>query len=386
MAKKYELTDEHRAQLKPWADKWIANAMSTKPMDEAERERMCDVVEGLYRAANLMPPPRHRIVFVPSPFVLRFAGGFAAAIWWMRRNVGKPATYDATRAATYDATRAATHDATHDATDAATHDATRAATYDATDRSRWFSYRGNMVKLAAILKVGELGLNCAYRAYRLWHGGNQWSGWAAFLSFFRHVAQLPIDYSKWEYAETLAEAGPRIMHADFCMISERPELLLVDDQNRPHCATGPFCRWRDGSALYSYHGVRIPMWIIEERDTLTAQMAIAEENAEVRRVMIELMGHEKFLETAKAKPVHKDSFGQLFRIDQPNDEPMMLVKVRNSTPEPDGSVKDYVLRVHPELRPMLDDGFGELQELTARNAIASTFGLRGEEYAPMVES
>ena len=39
MARKklYELTPEHRAQLKPWADRWIANAMSTEPMTEADR-------------------------------------------------------------------------------------------------------------------------------------------------------------------------------------------------------------------------------------------------------------------------------------------------------------------------------------------------------------
>lgn len=35
--KKYKLTPEHEAQLRPWADKWIANAMSTKPMDDEDR-------------------------------------------------------------------------------------------------------------------------------------------------------------------------------------------------------------------------------------------------------------------------------------------------------------------------------------------------------------
>lgn len=40
--KKYELTPEHRAQLEPWRDKWIANAMSTAPMTAAT----------LYEAAN----------------------------------------------------------------------------------------------------------------------------------------------------------------------------------------------------------------------------------------------------------------------------------------------------------------------------------------------
>ncbi len=40
MMTKYSLTPEHRAQLKPWADRWIANAMSTKPMDDHDREQM----------------------------------------------------------------------------------------------------------------------------------------------------------------------------------------------------------------------------------------------------------------------------------------------------------------------------------------------------------
>lgn len=63
-----------------------------------------------------------------------------------------------------------------------------------------------------------------------------------------------------------------------------------------------------------------------------------------------------------------------------------MVRVVNSTPEPDGSHKRYMLRVHPELRPLLDEGLGQPQKMTARNAVASTFGLRGEEYAPYAES
>ena len=71
---RYKLTKEHQAQLAPWRDKWIANAMSTAPMDDAERDRVREAVRGLYRAAGLTPPPDNRIVFVPSPFVARFAG------------------------------------------------------------------------------------------------------------------------------------------------------------------------------------------------------------------------------------------------------------------------------------------------------------------------
>ena len=131
---KYALTDEHRAQLEPWANRWIANAMSTAPMTDDDREKTRAAIRGLYRAASLEPPPDHRIVFVPSPFVLRFAGGFAAAIWHMRRKDRKAifATRAATRAATEAATHAATVDATVVATVRATAAATRAATSAAT--------------------------------------------------------------------------------------------------------------------------------------------------------------------------------------------------------------------------------------------------------------
>src|SRR5579883_1927116 len=112
MQRKYTLTDEHRAQLAPWAQKWIANAMSTDPMSDEEKERCREAVLGMYAAAGL-DAPKH-IVFVPSPFVLRFAGGFAAAIWYKYhgRGVRDAATVAATVAATYAATVAATDDAT----------------------------------------------------------------------------------------------------------------------------------------------------------------------------------------------------------------------------------------------------------------------------------
>jgi hypothetical protein len=71
-----------------------------------------------------------------------------------------------------------------------------------------------------------------------------------------------------------------------------------------------------------------------------------------------------------------------------------MVKVVNSTPEPDGSFNDYFLGVHPELRPLPPAGtratawFADHppQTLTARNAVASTFSMTGEEYFPVVQT
>jgi len=98
-------------------------------------------------------------------------------------------------------------------------------------------------------------------------------------------------------------------------------------------------------------------------------------------------GTERYFRELGAKPVHEDQFGRLYRAQMPGDEDLVVVEVVNSTPEPDGSWKHYTLRCEPSLRPLLADGrMGEPQELTARNAVASTFGMRGENYAPACQT
>jgi hypothetical protein len=119
--------------------------------------------------------------------------------------------------------------------------------------------------------------------------------------------------------------------------------------------------------------------IIEEPGRITIEAIRAEVNAEVRRVMIERYGLSRYLLDSKAIKLCEDEFGELYKADLEGDEPLVMVKVMNSTPETDGSFKPYFLRVHPELRPLLKDGnLGEPQHPSPLNAIASTFGMRGQ--------
>jgi len=370
MSKKlYSFSDhpEHEAHLKAYNDKWIASAISTQPMDESERDICRNAVVKMYEAAKL-PAPKH-IVFVPSPFVLRFAGGFAAAIWHMRKSGFKPvqatdqatyqatqqatdqathqatqqataqatrqatdqatdqatrqATAQATQQATYQATRQATHQATYQATrqataqatDQATDQATYQATRQATGHSKW--YRFDVValrKLSFSLGLAEFGLKCAQSAYSyMWQSGNQWSGWASYLGFFKDVAKLGLSVhtpyeSTWE---TLAKhSGPRIMHPDFCMISDRPCVLKQNARNQPHCEDGPFCEWSDGSALYALNGVFVPQWVVETKpEDFTREMITKETNADVRREIVRRVGNRRLLELLSANVISKNTEG-----------------------------------------------------------------------------
>jgi hypothetical protein len=152
---------------------------------------------------------------------------------------------------------------------------------------------------------------------------------------------------------------------------ERPALRTLNDQL--HCADGPAVAWPNGASYYFWRGVQVSEPIVMQPETLTAQQAIAERNAEVRRVIIERIGHERFLLEANAAPIHQDETGSLYRIPVMDDEPIVLVHVTNATLEPDGSLKKYVLRVPPTMK-------------RARQAVAWTFGLREDQYQPTMET
>jgi hypothetical protein len=99
---------------------------------------------------------------------------------------------------------------------------------------------------------------------------------------------------------------------------------------------------------------------------------VGEPNLFVRQIMLERHGVEAFFAGAGARLIHSDLCGRLYDIPAAG-EPLRLVRVINSTPEPDGSFAEYILRVPPWTR-------------RAREAVAWTFGLDELEYAPAVET
>lgn len=85
----YELTDEHKAQIKPWTDKWVANAMSTRRITPDDKAALLVAVRGMYEAAGMEPPPDDRIIFVKSPTQASFLAGLAAWFWFVFQEPAK---------------------------------------------------------------------------------------------------------------------------------------------------------------------------------------------------------------------------------------------------------------------------------------------------------
>lgn len=188
------------------------------------------------------------------------------------------------------------------------------------------------------------------------------------------------DQQEIETVIAFAKAVPLCLCYDNAIIvSARPIRLTFAPDERLHNDSVAAIEYADGTAIYAWNDVNVPEWVILYPEKITVDIIEAEANAEIRRIMIERYGLQRYLIDSKAEIIHKDTDPQngdqrvLYRKEVKEDEPIIMVHVKNSTPEPDGSIKDYFIRVPPAIT-------------TAGSAVAWTFGLNESEYRPRVQT
>lgn len=249
------LTEEQRARMPEWRDRWIAIGLRT---GVSNRERFEAAIPVCYRAAGLEPPTR--IVWTTSPLALALAAPTASLILAQRLS-------------------AAVRDAVGDAVDGSVGSAV-----DGVISQSWWRIIG----------------------------GQFWVGWwygPASVSFYTDVCGLELSPDMMEraraYRETCESACWWWPHREFVMVCERPMWIDRDERGRLHSPTRAAICWPDGWGLHMWHGVRVPAHVIEAPASITVAEIEAEQNAEVRRVMIERYGAARYLLDSGAKPVSR---------------------------------------------------------------------------------
>ena len=248
------------------------------------------------------------------------------------------------------------------------------------------------------------------RLHKIWSQRWSWGQSSAYwLARFRFAIRLGVKVTdeqerRLRIHEKLAQACYGVISlGGIEILIAHPTVATFDTAGRLHRTDGPALAWSDGYAVWAIHGVRIePKGVLATADDLCVRMTsgrlvakeIAEHaNAEVRRVLVDLYNAGdtgRYLRDLGAEVVHEDTDAlglprRLLRIRQQGDEPIVAIEVTNSTPEPDGTHKKYTFRCHPELRPLpvpgIRESLGAPQEMTCQNAIASTYGYLGEDFA-----
>jgi hypothetical protein len=192
--------------------------------------------------------------------------------------------------------------------------------------------------------------------------GNHDADWASYVDFFQSVVGL--DLSKGNGLIELAKTSGWVwVSKDLAIIMDRPSHIHMDENDVLHAEDRPSVLYRDGFAVYSWHGQRVPREWIMEREKLTAAVALGQENVEMRRAACEIVGWKSVLEQLNYRLIEQDEdpmIGMLVEVDLPDSESERFLMVKC------GTGRDFAIPVPPDMQ-------------TALEANAWTFSLNPEE-------
>jgi hypothetical protein len=396
------LTDEQEARFGEFVERWTRIGLCTDP---ADRPRAEAAIRDMYRQGGLEPPTT--IVWCGSPLSQCLTRAMIPDCWLLD-SIGAncpesvlESVQDSVRASVGDSVLGDVYACVGDSVEATVRNSVlksiENSVGDSVGYSVWASVWASVwdrVRDSVWDRIGASVRNSIRDSVRdgIWdsvetsfrgsiysaHDAHQ----LAFYRCFHDVVGLADETSKlsglWELAQS---AGWALPQRNICWVSERHHILSRDEQGRLHCDIGPAVAYPDGWAIYAIHGVRVPQHVIEHPKRIDIARIETETNTEVRRVMIDRYRHGEEInggaayirDCAATRLDHDERYGTLWRRDLPNDEPIVMIEVVNSTPERDGRFKRYWLRVPPGMT-------------TAREAVAWTFDMPTEEYAPVKET
>lgn len=334
MGKITSITPEQTARFPEWTDKWIKIGLSTEPCDF---DTAIKAALKSYEVCKLEKPLV--ILKMQSPYTATLGGILA---WALIQDKSMPVDNIATHIEAM-----------------------------------------SLEQLEKAVKANKTAYENKNQGVYNYRGGSLWASWAAYVSFFRDVMgwEDPV-LEKFEIDEALVKSCGWIWwHEQVLSISDRPLEIHRDDANRLHNPSGPSIIYRDGWSLWNWHGVTVAKDIILNPDKITVKRIDDETNAELRRILIERYKTGEEINAAAAyirdaggvRLDYEEGRGTLWRREIPGDEAIVVLEVKNSTPEKDGTFKKYFLRVPPTITK-------------AHDAAAWTFNLDPKDYNPNIET
>ncbi|MBV6626736.1 MAG: hypothetical protein KI793_27995 [Rivularia sp. (in: Bacteria)] len=164
-------------------------------------------------------------------------------------------------------------------------------------------------------------------------------------------------------------------YQNICLISNRPTSLFFDEENNLHADEKPAIEYADGFKVYSYHGV----WIPEKYGSIPSSewrshWLLSEQNAELRRVLIQAIGYDKICRELGA--IELDSWNEY-----------TLLEIENYTEINPEHPQNYSESMHLLKMTCLSTGFIHFLRVppdinSAREAITwINWGIDPEEFA-----
>lgn len=158
--------------------------------------------------------------------------------------------------------------------------------------------------------------------------------WLGFYDYFEQVCGVDLE-GKLDGVRAVGKTcGWVTVYDTLAVVQNRPLFVKMDEDKRLHCEDGPAIAYADGTEVYSWHGVQIPAEWLNDRNSLTPQIALTWENMEQRRAACEILGWVNILATLNSRVIDADEdpeIGTLLEVDLPDVGTERFLKVQCGT-------------------------------------------------------
>ncbi len=343
------LTKSQEARFPEFVEKWIKIGLCAEPADRPTAERG---IELIYKEVGLKKP---KIVWCSSPLAngltralvedsVRDSVGASvedlvrASVWAsveasVRASVGAlvgDSVRDSVRALVGASVRASVEDSVRDSVGDSVRASVRALVGASVRALVWASVRDS-VRASVRALVGDsvralVGASVwASVGASVWAsvGDSVWDSvgdsvrdsgygqhdvdWLAFYDFFREVWGLEKETEKLKGHFLIAQsANWYLPHKNICWISERHNILNLNNRGQLHCENGLALAYPDGWGIYALNGIRTkPEYVLTPAGKITPEMILKEQNVDQRRELIRKVGVDKL--TSQGKVVEENN-------------------------------------------------------------------------------
>ena len=319
MKKITELAAEQIAQFGPWVKKWVDIGLSTEP---ADFDRATEAALKAYTLCNLKRPMV--VLRMGSPYAATIGGALACVM--LRELFGSQV-----RSQVESQVR---------------------SQVGSQVRSQVWSQVESQVRSQVRSQVESQGFKEAADGINNYRMGSLWASWGAYITFFRDVCGWSASIlERFKIDEALIRSVGWIWwHENVLALSDRPQSIKRDDWGRLHCENGPSIEYRDGWALYHWHGVSIPgAWVTGNKPS--AKEALTWENIEQRRAACEIIGWQNILHELNAKVLDADDdpqIGSLLEVSLPDSGKERFLQVKC------GTGRDFAIPVPREITTAIE--------------------------------
>ena len=159
-----------------------------------------------------------------------------------------------------------------------------------------------------------------------YYGNTSDYGWCAFYDYFRRLDYFKYDWTDFIEFQKLIKSGlyDFIPFKNIVFVSSCPTEIYQDINNRLHNTMKAAVVFKDEYRVYAIHGRILPSWIWEEKDKITKEQFLKEQNAEIRAGIYTVLGEKRMMKLLEAEETDK----QLIQHDNDEIEIIKLYKTK----------------------------------------------------------